>query len=114
MRTRNKNPVTKGLIASLESKGKMWKAVARGLERPRRISYEVSVRNIGKIAKDGEVLVVPGRVLGSGEVGKAVTVAALSFSGQAREKIEKAGGKALPIQELADSNPEGRGVRILG
>ncbi len=35
------------------------------------------------------------RVLGEGEITKAVTVTALHFSKSAKEKIEKAGGKAI-------------------
>jgi large subunit ribosomal protein L15 len=34
------------------------------------------------------------RVLGNGELSKAVTVSARYFTGSAKEKIEKAGGKA--------------------
>ena len=38
------------------------------------------------------------RVLGEGELTKAVTVRAMHFSKTAKEKIEKAGGKALLIE----------------
>ncbi len=37
----------------------------------------------------------PLKVLGNGEITKAVTVKAAKFSATAREKIEKAGGKAI-------------------
>lgn len=36
-----------------------------------------------------------GKVLGTGEVGRPVTIIARSFSASAKEKIEKAGGKAV-------------------
>lgn len=38
------------------------------------------------------------RVLGEGELTKAVTVRAMHFSKTAKEKIEKAGGKALLVE----------------
>ncbi len=44
-------------------------------------------RIIGKIEKDGV------KVLGSGDIDKAITVKANKFSATAQEKIEKAGGK---------------------
>ena len=44
----------------------------------------------GKAHPSSEVL----RVLGNGEISKAVTVKATHFSASAKEKIEKAGGKA--------------------
>lgn len=50
-------------------------------------------------------LVRPGmkvKVLGGGELGRAVTVSAHAFSRSAREKIEKAGGKAEVIPPTAD------------
>lgn len=108
---RDKNPVTKELVSSLEKRNQVWKAVARGLRRTRRKRFEVSVAELDRFA--GDTIVVPGKVLGSGEV-KKVTVAALGFSSTAREKIIKAGGNALSIQELLEKNPEGKGVRIVG
>ena len=44
----------------------------------------------GKVSKKAEFL----RILGSGEITKAVTVSAEYFTSSAKEKIEKAGGKA--------------------
>jgi ribosomal protein L18E len=40
-------------------------------------------------------------VLGVGDLDRALTVHAHAFSGTAREKIEKAGGKALVIEGAA-------------
>jgi large subunit ribosomal protein L15 len=41
---------------------------------------------------------LPVKVLGRGEIGRAVTVTAHKFSTEARRKIEAAGGKAVEIQ----------------
>ena len=57
---------------------------------------------------------MPGTVLGNGEVTKKLTVAALRFSGSARQKIEKAGGSCLSISEVAEKHAKGMGVRIIG
>ncbi|MBI4021662.1 MAG: 50S ribosomal protein L18e [Candidatus Aenigmarchaeota archaeon] len=116
MRLRDKNPVEKRLLVSLERAGRkhqVWKAVALQLNRPRRIRAEVAVAQLDQYAGSG-MLLVPGRVLGTGEVTKPITVAAVGFSGTARTKIEQAGGKALSIPDLVTQNPQGKGIRIIG
>jgi len=117
MQIRDKSPVGKELISSLERLGRkksVWKAVAKGLNRPRRVKHEVSLVSLDKLAGAKDTLVVPGKVLGNGETAKKITVAAMGFSDSARDKIEKAGGSVMTIQELIRKNPEGKGVRIVG
>ena len=43
-----------------------------------------------------------------------MTIAAWSFSEKAQEKIQKAGGKYISIDDLLKSNPDGKDIRILG
>lgn len=43
------------------------------------------------------------KVLGTGELTRAITITAHSFSGAARQKIEAAGGKALTIGESPEA-----------
>jgi len=119
MKLRDKDEVTKEMIEELHkrsfgNKSKFWKAVARGLNRPRRVKYEVNLLRLEKCAKPKETIVVPGAVLGTGEIKKKLTVAAMKFSATAKEKIEKAGGTCLSINELCKKNPEGKGIKIMG
>ncbi len=102
------------LIALLEkaakkNKAPIWKRIAVLLSRPTRRRAEVS---LVKISKFEGTVIVPGKVLSTGN-GSKVTVAALSFSGKAREKLIKAGGKAISIPQLLESNPSGKNVLIL-
>ena len=69
---------------------------------------------LDRLVESKDTVVVPGVVLGTGEITKPATVAALKFSGSSKAKIEKAGGKCLAIEKLAKENPDGKGVRILG
>lgn len=119
MKIRNKNERMKEMILhirnkSFENESKFWKAVADNLNRPRRKRYEVNLHRLEKHGKVNEKIVVPGIVLGSGEIKKKLTVAALRFSVKAKEKIEKAGGKCLTIEEMFKENPKGKGLRIMG
>lgn len=106
------------LIEELEKKYldngvKLWKRLAHDLKKPTRQRRIVNVYKIDKWAREGETVVVPGKVLNVGELNKKIDVAAFSFSEAAKEKIKKI-GKAMSITELMDKNPEGKKVRILG
>jgi len=101
-------------IAAIEKNVPLWKRIAVDLEKPTRNRREVNVFKIEKFARDGEIIVVPGKVLGSGALSKKVTVAALSFSDSARDKIKSIHGETLRIAELLEKNPQGSKVRIMG
>ena len=60
----------------------------------------MNVTKIGKLANGSEPVVVPGKVLGSGDIKKPVTVYALSFSKEARKKITASGGKCLSLENV--------------
>ena len=69
---------------------------------------------LGRHMPEDVVVLVPGKLLGSGLVSGKRTVAAYSVSSGARVKIEEAGGRVLSIRELMNENPKGTGVHILG
>ena len=103
------------LLAELEPlRSPFWKRVVKDLKKPSRQRREVNIYKINKAAREGETIIVPGKVLSLGELSKPVSVVALHFSANAREKIISANGKILSISELLKSNPEGKKVRILG
>ncbi len=98
---------------AIEKNVNLWKRVASDLEKPTRQRRVVNVYKIDKFSKEKEVVIVPGKVLGLGELSHKVDVAAVSFSEDASEKISK-NGTVMSIAELMKKNPEGKGVRILG
>jgi large subunit ribosomal protein L18e len=99
--------------ASRDNKVPLWGYVAELLERPSRKRIVVNLSRINRFAEEGETIIVPGKVLGSGLLTKKVKVAALSFSEKALEKIKVAGGEALTIEDLISVNPKGKGVRVI-
>jgi large subunit ribosomal protein L18e len=112
------NPSLLGLIeelkeASRTNKAPIWRDVAVRLEKPRRNWPSVNIGKIGVVLKENEVALIPGKVLGDGELDRKIEVAAFSFSTTARDKIASSGGKALSIEELVSKNPKGTGVRII-
>jgi large subunit ribosomal protein L18e len=100
--------------ASHKEDAPIWRDVARRLERSNRLHSEVNVGKIDRFANKNDKVVVPGKVLGSGDLTKPVHVAAWRFSESARTKIEAAGGKAFTIPEMVTKVPKGSDVRILG
>ena len=99
---------------SSTQKAKIWKRVADDLEKASRSRRIVNISKINRYVKDNETIIVPGKVLGSGMLGKSITVAAFSFSESAKTGISKAKGKCLSISELLKQNPKGKDVRIIG
>lgn len=112
------NPILINLVrnlrkTSIDNKVKIWKTIASELERPTRSRRAVNLERISRVCKDGETIIVPGKVLASGELDKKITIAAFDFSQEALSKISQK-GEAITIQELIDKNPKGSKVRIIG
>lgn len=112
------NPQLVATIDNLKAKTRetdaaIWRDIALRLEKPKKNWAEANLSKLERYAKDGETIVVPGKVLAAGEISKKITVAAYSFSEAAAKAIVAAGGKTLSIEELAAANPKGTGVRIM-
>ena len=115
MKIREKNPLLMKEIAGLNKAGvekPIWKAVAKGMNRPRSQRFEVDLSRLERFAEENETILVPGIVLGQGQLKKRLRVAAVRFSTEARKKIEKAGGKCLAIEEVSMEEPSK--IRIMG
>ena len=91
----------------------LWRDIARRLEKPNRNYAAVNLSKINRHTGSNDVILIPGKVLASGELDHSVTVAALGFSNQAASKILAAGGKCLKIEKLVQEQPKGTGVKIL-
>jgi large subunit ribosomal protein L18e len=94
-------------------KHKNWFKIAETLSRPRRNSFEINLSEIDKLAKDGETIVIPGKVLSSGEINKKIKLVAVNFSEKAKDKILKSKGEITYMQDEIKKNPEAKGIRIL-
>lgn len=113
------NPVLISLIQDLKKKAfendaPIWKDIALRLEKPSKNWPEVNLDRIDKHIKGNETALIPGKVLSSGNITKKISIAAWNFSDKSIEKIKNAGGKTISIQELVESNPKGKDIRILG
>ncbi len=111
------NPELQKTIETLRKKAyteksNLWLRLAEHLEKPTRQRIAVNVSKINRIAKEGETIIVPGKVLASGELEKNVTIIAWQFSNSALKKIEEK-GKAIPLKKISEGKIEGK-IRIIG
>ncbi len=97
-----------------KSKAPIWRALQEELSGPRANRREINIGRLAEITKADEVVIVPGKVLGTGSLGHKVTVCAFSTSQSAARKITESGGKVVTFDDLIDKHPDGKGVRIIG
>lgn len=96
----------------LAKKNKNWIKVAEMLTRPKKKFIRVNLNKINKEVKEGEKIVVPGKILGGGNLQKKIKIIAFSFSNSAIEKIKKANSEFSYIKEEIKINPEAKNLRI--
>ncbi|MFA5049687.1 MAG: 50S ribosomal protein L18e [Candidatus Micrarchaeia archaeon] len=90
-----------------------WKNIAKMLERPNKRWAIVNLDKIERYAKDGSTIVVPGKVLGEGQMKKKLTVAAYKFSDSAKKTISGCGGKTLTLNELIESKTDPKNILLI-
>ncbi len=114
-----KNIILQSLIRDLEILAKkenvaIWKRIANDLQKPTRSKRELSVSKLQTFAKKGETMIVPGKILGNGNIDEPITVVSHQISKTAKDKIIAAKGSYRTISEEMKQNPKGNKIRIIG
>ena len=99
--------------ASRDTGVALWRDIARRLEKPSRNYAAINLSKINRHTAPNDLVLITGKVLGSGNLEHSVTVAALGFSSQAMAKIQSAGGKCMKIENLVKEHPKGSQIKIL-
>jgi large subunit ribosomal protein L18e len=94
-------------------KNKNWLEVAGLLSSPKANMTIINVDELNQKTKDGETILISGKVLSQGELNKKIKVVALSFSKKAKEKILQAKGETSTILEEIKKNPDAKNMRII-
>lgn len=92
----------------------IWATVAKKLKKSKHNRVTVNLSRVNRYTTQDDIIVVPGKVLGSGLLDHRVNIAALSFSRGAKEKIERVGGRSLSIETLLNERPKGSAIKIIG
>lgn len=101
------NPI---LVETLIKLKKTNPEVAKYLARPIKKGIE---KNLSEINGEKESVLIPGKVLGTGDLNKKIKIVAWKFSGSAIEKIKKSGSEAILIRDEMRKNPELKNLKIL-
>lgn len=92
--------------ASEESNAALWRDVAKRLEKPRRSWAEVGLERLGRVTKKGDIVLVPGKLLATGNITHAVNIYSYNASKTAVERVQNAGGKVLPLEDALKLKPK--------
>lgn len=116
--TKTTNPQLIELISLLrktsrEKNAPIWLDIADYLAKKRSQRISVNLSTINRNTEKAEVIVVPGKILGSGTLDHAITVAAFEASATAKAKLKAAKSTYIPIQDLIGKNPKGSNVKII-
>lgn len=95
-----------------KTKRRIWKKVGNKLNGPKKNRIEANLQRISNNTSKDDVIVVPGKVLGVGELNHPLTIACLKISNAARQKVVASGSKLMTIEELLEQNPTGANVKL--
>jgi large subunit ribosomal protein L18e len=99
---------------SRENDAPIWRDIAERLAKPKRKRAAVNVSRLNRYTEKNQTVVIPGKVLGTGEINHPITVTAFALSRKAEEKINAASGKLLSFADLVKRNPKGSHIKIIG
>ena len=107
--TRKTNPsVVETLNLLRKQKSPFWIKIAGIISKPKRKSIAVNISKINKYSSDGDTIIVPGKVLGSGVLDHKITLAAVSASEEVKKKM-----KILKMDDIVKKSSDGKGVKII-
>ena len=100
--------------ASKKNEAAIWSKLADLALKPSSTKRTVNLTRINKITKENDVLFVPGKVLGTGNMSHKITLSSFSMSTTAANKIIQSGGNIMVYSDMIKKYPTGKGVRIFG
>ncbi|MFQ6025648.1 MAG: 50S ribosomal protein L18e [Nitrosopumilaceae archaeon] len=99
---------------SKKNKASIWSRLAQLAVKPSSAKRVVNLTKINRLTKENDVIVVPGKVLGTGLILHKITLCSFSISNSAAKRILESGGRILSFKEMAKKFPTGKGVTIIG
>ena len=100
--------------ASAKNEAPIWAKLARLAMKPTSARRVVNLTKIDKLTKDNDVVVIPGKILGTGNISHKVTLCSFSISNSAAQKILDSGGQIISFSDMIEKFPTGKGVNIIG
>ena len=116
--TKTTNPQLIELITQLKKESReqqagIWLDLADYRSKSRSQRVAVNLSKISRNTKQADTVVVPGKILGSGSIDHAVTIASFSASEKAKVKLATVKATYISISELLEKNPKGANIKII-
>jgi len=111
LRRKTNTELVQSIIAS--KKNEAWLRASQMISIPRRKRLSVNLEEINQVAKDGEIIVVPGKVLSIGEVDKKIKICSLGFSQTALDKLKKSKIETSTISDEIKKNPSAKNIHLI-
>lgn len=108
---RKKHPVVVALLLEAR-KHKAWHEFAHKLSGPTKNFVEINLNGLNKF-KEGDSVIVIGKVLSTGVLAKKMRVGALGLSSSAKTKIKESKTEIFSIMEEIKKNPKAEGVTFV-
>ena len=115
MKINAEKPVVSNWLKELGSAAKgshyqnLWKKLYRMVEVPARKRPVVNLSKIEANTKDGDKVVVPGKVLFDRKISRKVTISAMEYSSTALGSLRDAGCSVIDIKEMLKE----KGVKVI-
>ncbi len=100
-------------VASKKNKAPIWSRLAEMALKPSRARKVLNLGQLDKFVNDNDVIVVPGKVLGTGNISHKITLCSFSISASGAKKVVQSGGKIVDFSHLIKNYPTGKGVKII-
>ena len=94
-------------------KNEKWLPVARIIANSTRLHSKINLDKIDDAAKPGDTILVPGKILSSGNLTKKIRLCSLGISKSAREKLKATKSEYISIIDEIRQNPKFEGVNII-
>jgi large subunit ribosomal protein L18e len=100
--------------ASAKNKAPIWSKLAQLALKPKSAKRVVNLKKINDLTKENDVVIIPGKILATGNIDHKISLSSFSISNSAAKKIIESGGKILSFSEIIEKIPNGNGVKIIG
>ncbi len=87
----------------------LWKRVLELSEVPARSRRSVNIYKINKYSKEGDMILVPGKVLSEGQMDHKVNITAMEFSASALSRLKDADCTVKKLDEMLKE----KGIKLI-
>jgi large subunit ribosomal protein L18e len=97
----------------LSAKSPAWFKLSKMLSQATRKHSAVNLSVIDRQTSMGDTILVPGRVLGVGEITKKIRICSFGISAEALERLKKTRSEWIHVLDEIKKNPKAEGLKII-